>query len=237
MKYKQIKKKLILGILFLLPVMFVFIMSISTENYKTLDIVETNINDFYFKDNLDIKLKDHLTVLAFFGKSPMSKSIEGLNLKEIVYDKFKGFKKFQIVVLVPIEARNEAEELFREISSYEDLRFWHFVFLEEYDIQNIFKSLKSDFLLDENFASDKVFIIDTDLNQRGRLDDRSDDEKANNKPIYGLNFYSCIEVAELKNKMSAEDLRVLFTEYRQKRKGDFNSDTRRASDLNGNVDN
>jgi len=26
-------------------------------------------------------------------------------------------------------------------------------------------------------------------------------------------------------------MRILFTEYRQKRKGEFNSDTRRASDL------
>ena len=36
--------------------------------------------------------------------------------------------------------------------------------------------------------------------------------------------------AEIKNKMS-EDMRILFTEYRQKRKGDFDSTTRRANDL------
>ena len=45
--------------------------------------------------------------------------------------------------------------------------------------------------------------------------------------------YNCIEVAELKNKMS-EDMRILFTEYRQKRKGNFNSTTRRAEDLKNN---
>ena len=50
--------------------------------------------------------------------------------------------------------------------------------------------------------------------------------------MYGLNSYNCIEVAEVKNKMS-DDLRILFTEYRQKRKGEFNSDTRRAEDLVG----
>ena len=38
-------------------------------------------------------------------------------------------------------------------------------------------------------------------------------------------------MAEIKNKMS-EDVRILFTEYRQKRKGDFDSTTRRANDLN-----
>jgi len=40
-------------------------------------------------------------------------------------------------------------------------------------------------------------------------------------------------VSELKNKLAAEDLRVLFTEYRQKRKGEFNSTVRRAEDLKG----
>jgi hypothetical protein len=69
------------------------------------------------------------------------------------------------------------------------------------------------------------------LNQRGRLDDRTENEIEKNKPEYILGSYDCIEVAEIKNKMS-DDLRILFTEYRQKRKGEFNSDTRRANDLN-----
>ena len=37
-------------------------------------------------------------------------------------------------------------------------------------------------------------------------------------------------IADIKNKMS-EDMRILFTEYRQKRKGNFDSNSRRASDL------
>lgn len=35
--------------------------------------------------------------------------------------------------------------------------------------------------------------------------------------------------------MGADDLRVLFTEYRQKRKGEFNSASRRADDLKGDT--
>jgi len=69
-----------------------------------------------------------------------------------------------------------------------------------------------------------------DLAQRGRIDDREDNEKEKNKPVYGLSAYNCIEVAEIKNKMS-DDLRILFTEYRQKRKGNFDSSSRRASDI------
>ena len=50
------------------------------------------------------------------------------------------------------------------------------------------------------------------------------------KPITILSAYNCIDVSELKNMMS-QDVRILFTEYRQKRKGKFNSTTRRADDL------
>src|SRR5690606_32387084 len=150
--------------------------------------------------------------------------------KELVYDKFKGFKRFQVVIIVPKGTETDVESLKKEINSYEDMRFWHFVFGEPETIQKLFKSLKSDFVLDANLATDNVFVIDKDLNQRGRLDAREDNEIAKNKAVYGLHSYNCIEVAEIKNKMS-EDMRILFTEYRQKRKGDFDSSTRRADDL------
>ena len=125
------------------------------------------------------------------------------------------------------------QKLKTEISSYEDLRFWHFVFGEPNDIKRLFFSLKSESNLSDDLETSHVFIVDKDLNQRGRLDDRTDNEIEKNKPIYGLSTYDCIEVSEIKNKMS-DDLRILFTEYRQKRKGEFNSDTRRASDLKSN---
>jgi len=134
-------------------------------------------------------------------------------------------------VLVPNGSEAESEELFREIARYEDLRFWHFVHLEEAAIQKTFNSLKASFSLSDNVATDNVFLIDTERHQRGRLDDRTDQEKGKNAAIYGLDAYNCIQVAVIKNKMSAEDLRVLFTEYRQKRKGNFDSETRRANEL------
>ncbi len=161
----------------------------------------------------------------------MSNSIAASNLKELVYDKFKGFKKFQVVIVLPKGTEDAAEKLQAEISSYEDLRFWHFVFGEPDAIKSVYFSLNSKLDLDENLSTNRIFIVDKDLNQRGRLDDRTDGEISKKTAPYMLSSYDCIEVAEIKNKMS-DDLRILFTEYRQKRKGDFNSDTRRANDLN-----
>lgn len=231
MRAKQIRKYIILGVLFLLPVMFVLVLSLSEDHYNPLDIINENVVELPQNED-NIMLQDHITVLAFFGTKPMDMAIAASNLKELVYDKFKGFKKFQIVALIPNGSEAEAEMLFKEIARYEDLRFWHFVSADETAIKNTFNSLKANFSLSANLASDNVFIIDTERNQRGRTDDRSDNEKGSNKSVYELNAYNCIQVAVIKNKMSSEDLRVLFTEYRQKRKGNFDSETRRANDLN-----
>ncbi|ULC59404.1 hypothetical protein MBM09_00135 [Flaviramulus sp. BrNp1-15] len=234
MNYKKVSRYVVLGILFFLPVTFLLFLYPATHNYTPLDIVNESVIDLdKFTSNTDDKiiLKDHITVLGFLGNNPIENTIAASNLKELVYDKFKGFKRFQIVVLMPIGTESETEKLKTEISSYEDLRFWHFVFGEPKDIQRVFYSLKSKTNLKEDLSTNYVFVVDKDLNQRGRIDDRTDKDIEKNKPKIGLEAYDCIEVSEIKNKMS-DDLRILFTEYRQKRKGEFNSDTRRANDLN-----
>ena len=234
MDFKKIGRYVVLGILFFLPVTFLLLLYPATHNYTPLDIVDESVMDiegFSSETNENMLLKDYITVLGFFGTHPLEKMITASNLKELVYDKFKGFKGFQVIVIMPIGTEEEVEVIKKEIGSYEDIRFWHFVFGEPEAILKLFKSLKSNGVLNENLASDHVFIIDKDLNQRGRLDDRTDNEKVKGNKVYGLYSYNCIEVAEIKNKMS-EDMRILFTEYRQKRKGEFNSETRRAEDLN-----
>ncbi|WP_431132401.1 hypothetical protein [Psychroserpens mesophilus] len=237
MKKMPLKTMLVLGILFFLPVIFLLFLYPSTHNYNALDIVDDNVGELqFFSSNSEaqIQLKDHITILGFLGSEPVNHVIAASNLKELVYDKFKGFKKFQIVLVLPKGSESEAEQLQKEINNYDDMRFWHYVFGEPNDINNLFNSLKSEELLNKNLFTDHVFIIDKDLTQRGRIDDREDREKQKNEAIYPLYSYDCIEVAEIKNKMS-DDLRVLFTEYRQKRKGNFNSSSRRAEDINANA--
>lgn len=224
---------MVLGILFLLPVTFLLFLYPATHNYRPLDIVSENVLDLQqFSSDVDenIELKDHITVLGFFGQKPMDNTVAASNLKEVVYDKFKGFKTFQIVIVVPNGTEDATKLLKEEISSYEDTRFWHFVYGEPQDVQKVFNSLKSKTPLNSDLATKAVFIIDKDLNQRGRIDDRKDNEKVRKKPVYGLNSYDCILVDDIKNKMG-EDMRILFTEYRQKRKGNFDSSIRRANDI------
>ncbi|QFZ54059.1 hypothetical protein FEZ18_04170 [Oceanihabitans sp. IOP_32] len=234
MNFKKITRYIVLGVLFFLPVTFLLFLYPATHHYEPLDVVNETVMDldgFSSDSGETIVLKNHITVLGFVGNAPLDNLISTSNLKELVYDKFKGFKRFQVVIVAPIGTEDAVKELKREIASYEDLRFWHFVFAEPNKIQRLFFSLASKTDLNDDLSSNHVFIIDKDLSQRGRLDDRTDKEIEKDKPVYGLYAYDGIEVAEIKNKMS-DDLRILFTEYRQRRKGEFDSEARRASDLN-----
>ena len=233
MKKMPLKTILVLGILFFLPVIFLLFLYPSTHHYNPLDIVGKNVSELQFFNSSseeEIQLKDHITIIGFLGSTPVDHVIAASNLKELVYDKFKGFKKFQIVIVLPKGAEDSAIQLQKEINNYDDMRFWHYVFGEPNDINNLFNSLKSEEALDESLFTDHIFIVDKDLTQRGRLDDREDKQKERDEAIYPLYSYDCIEVAEVKNKMS-DDLRILFTEYRQKRKGEFDSSTRRVEDI------
>jgi hypothetical protein len=236
MDAKLVKRYTVLGILFLLPVSFLLMLIPAKHNYNALDIVGTHVFDlqeFTTTDASKVMLEDHITVLAFLGRHPMENAIEASNLKELVYDKFKGFKKFQIVVVLANGAENEVELLKKEIKSYEDLKYWRFVYGNDSAITQLYSSLKHKTELNTNLATTHVFIVDKDLNQRGRIDDRTDDELAMKKPVYDLLSYDAIEIGVLKNKLCGDDLRVLFQEYREKRRGNFHSSTRRANDLKG----
>ncbi len=237
MKINDVKNKVILGILFILPVIFLLFLYPSTNNYNPLEIVQTDVLEltkFTSKSDMEIKLEGNITLLGFLGSDPDSKALSALNLKELIYDKFKGFKKFQVLMIVPNGSENEVTQLEKELYQYDDLKYWHFAFGDKNEILNVFNSLNSDFDLDGNLGTNNVFIVDKERNQRGRKDDRDKKEKEKNIAVYPLLSYDCVEVAELKNKLASEDMRVLFTEYRQKRKGDFNTDSRREQDLKGN---
>jgi len=233
MNKSSLKKPFILGILFFLPVIFLLFLYPSKHNYNTLDIVDDSVIELINFSDKDVKLEDNITILSFVGTQPLSKSTTALNLKELIYDKFLGFKKFQVVTIATDEGETELQELRKQLLDYDALKYWKFITSTPEEVERLFYSLKSKTKLDDNFATDEVFIIDTELMQRGRLDDITDNELAKQSEAYGLSSYNCVEVAEIKNKMS-EDMRILFTEYRQKRKGNFSSTTRRAEDLLNN---
>lgn len=234
METSKVKRNIVLGILFFLPVAFLLMLYPAKHNYEPLNVVHKKVADIgnLTSDKSEkVLLKDHITVLGFLGKTPLDNMIAASNLKELVYDKFKGFKNFQIVIVVPEGTEDAVKALKKEINTYEDLKFWHYAFGTEGEIKMLFNSLKSKGSLDENLSINNVFIIDKDLNQRGRIDGRTERQIEDKKPTFSVYSYNTIEVNEIKNMMS-DDVRVLFTEYRQKREGKFeSSEERRKREL------
>jgi len=239
MGFSRFKKPIILGILFFLPVTFLLFLYPSKHNYESLDIINKNVEDIrglLTEKEKDYAFQNNITVLTFLGQQPYQKAISALNLKELIYDKFKGFKRFQVIALVPNGSKDQVQLLKKELYQYDDLKYWHFIFCDDNDIRNIHNSLLNKSALSDDLSSEEVYIIDKELNQRGRIDDRTEPEREKQLEAYGLYSYNCIEVSELKNKMSV-DMRILFTEYRQKRKGNYDSSSRREENLKGDAKN
>mgnify|MGYP001454645887 CR=1 FL=1 len=230
------RKWFILGILFLLPVIFLLFLYPSTHNYNTLDIVNEDIVEvefFNFIDNRKTNFEGNITVLNFLGDKPMENITGALNLKELVYDKFKGFKKFQIISISSLNSEKSLESVKKELIKSDELKYWFFATSSDEEINKIYSSLRYHNELDSSNYTSEVYIIDKQRNQRGRIDDRDDNQIENKIDSFGLYSYNSIIVSEIKKKMN-DDIRILFTEYRQKRKGNFNSNIRRISNLDGN---
>ena len=230
------RKWIILGVLFLLPVIFLLFLYPSTHNYNALDIVNEDIVEIDFLnfiDNRKTNFEGNITILNFLGDKPMENITGALNLKELVYDKFKGFKKFQIISISLLNSEKSLESVKRELLKSDELKYWFFATASDEEINKIYSSLRNQNELDSSNYTSEVYIIDKQMNQRGRIDDRDNNQIENKIDPFGLYSYNSIIVSEIKKKMN-DDIRILFTEYRQKRKGNFNSNIRRISNLDGN---
>ena len=205
---KSIKKYLILSFLFFFPI-FIYIFLVSgINNFARLPILTTNVIDIQsINGNLQgISLKDNISILGFWGGDVNLRKSEALNLNQKIYRRFFQFQDFQFVFLTTKDQEtninNLKEELTRGVGT--DLKKWNFIFTDEKEIQKIYNSLKTDIELSGENSTPYVFIIDRDLNLRGRDDDEDIGK------LYGFNAES---VAEINNKM-VDDVKIILAEYR-----------------------
>ncbi|SFU57482.1 hypothetical protein SAMN05216480_10817 [Pustulibacterium marinum] len=221
------KKKLILGSLFVIPVTFLFLMLSSKHYYTPLDVVKQNVpelTDFHQEyDTANVYLKDHISVLMMFNEDPLKHIPEISNLNEKAYKWAKGFRDFQVIFVVPKKYEPSEEAIRSKIGEYVDLKYWRFVFADEQTVNTYFQKFKGSINSSTMAMNNHFYIIDKEMNLRGRLDDEDEGK------LYG---YNAENLAELQKKVT-EDLRILFQEYRDKRNGKFDSDQRRLKELSG----
>ena len=205
---KSVKKYLILSFLFFSPILIYIFLASGINNFARLPILTTNVLDIQsINGNLQgISLKNNISILGFWGGDINLRKSEALNLNQKIYRRFSQFQDFPFVFLTSKDQENNInnlkEELIRGVGT--DLEKWNFIFTDEKEIQKIYNSLKTDIELSEENSTPYVFIIDRDLNLRGRDDDEDIGK------LYGFNAES---VAELNNKM-VDDVKIILAEYR-----------------------
>jgi hypothetical protein len=203
----QVKKYLVLGILFLLPLsMYIFFAS-GKDNFGRLPVLTENVKEieqFSSAEKDTVRLKNSITILGFFGNDPLANKVNAFNLAHKIYKKNRGFNDFQIVILQPEGSEDDSMELKNKLSEIADTDRWKFVFGSKEEIQNVFESLNSDYLLMPDASSPYVFIIDKNANLRGRDDDEDVGK------LYG---FDARDFAEINNKMD-DDVKVILAEYR-----------------------
>lgn len=197
------KKALVLGILFVFPIVVYLFFASGVTNFGKLPVLTEGVQDIS-DYNSGFTFQDKITVLGFLGNDVALKKGNAFNLNQKIYKRFFEFKDFQFVMLMPNGTEQEVEELKNELSDLADVSKWKFVFLPSNQIESIFSSLKSNLTLDDNHGTPYVFIIDKDRALRGR------DKEEKEDILYGFDATS---VADLNNKM-IDDVKIILAEYR-----------------------
>ena len=201
---KITKKRFVLIALFVFPLLFFLILSTGINNFKKLPTLTSAVSIHVLEDS--ISLTDHVTVLCFLGNDVATKKGGFFNLNQKIYKEFYGYRPFQIIAVYPKSSENDVDKLKSDLSAFTDMSKWNFISMNRDTILTLYKNLKTNKMLDSSLYSNQVYLLDKELNLRGR--DNEGEEK--NEIMYGYNIES---VAELNNKME-DDIKVLLYEYR-----------------------
>jgi len=206
------KNKIVLISLFTLPIVIYLIFSTASHNSLFLPILSKNNSEISQNwtslDTSKIKLKGKITVLGFVGNNVIENRGNFFNLNQKIYNKYKGFTDFQMVMVTPKGNEAKAKQIIDELAPITgEMNGWKFVFASPQEIQSFYDSYKLAGKLDENFGTSAVIIVDKQLNHRGR--------KGKNKK--GVDeykeSYNTISAADLHNEMT-DDIKIILREYR-----------------------
>ena len=208
-KKEAFKKFLVLGILFVFPLVIYLFFASGINNFARLPILTEEVNEISAWSRLSgdpIQFENKISIVGFWGSDLVVRKADAFNLNQKIYKRFYQFVDFQFVMVV----ENGQEEMIKQVlmelqaGAATDLSKWKFVFGSKEEIQLLFESFNTDIKLNENNSTSTVFIVDRAKKLRGR----DDDEEVGT--LYGYNSSS---VAELNKKMT-DDVKVILAEYR-----------------------
>ena len=206
------KNKIVLIILFIFPIVTYMIFASAKHNALFLPTLSENNKElpstWKSLEGETVQLKDKITILGFVGTEVFENKTNLFNLNQKIYNKYFGFKDFQFVMVAPIGAEEQCEEILEKFKLVSDnLSGWHFVFAPKEEIQQYYNSFKLVGTLDNNLGSSNVIILDKNINHRGRKGKNKKGEEEYRES------YNTMSSADLHNEMS-DDVKIILREYR-----------------------
>jgi hypothetical protein len=173
-------------------------------------------------DGNPLSMKGKITILGFVGENVIENRGNFFNLNQKIYNKYKGFKDFQMIMVVPKGNEKKCQQIIDELAPITgEMTGWKFAFSTPDSIQDFYDSYKLIGQLDEKKGTPAVIIVDKELNHRGRKgkNKKGEDEFKES--------YNTISASDLHNEMT-DDVKIILREYRlalkknkNERKDDF----------------
>ena len=201
------KKVFVIIVLFALPLVAYLFFASGVNHFARLPILTEELyglENFETIEGEQLSFGGKITILAFPGEQPYDYLTNAYHLAEEIYKPYHQFKDFHFVFIVPENKEAEVAQLKTELSEVVELSRWRFVYGTREEIHELFTSLGTNLVLDQDLSSPNAFIIDKNGSLRGR---EEDDDGAE---LYG---YDTGSIAVLKNKMT-DDVKVILAEYR-----------------------
>ncbi len=217
------QKKFILILLLALPIVIYLVFATATHNQLFLPTISKNnleLPQWKSLDGKPVVLKNKITILGFIGNDVIKNQGNVFNLNQKIYDKYVGFKDFQVVLIAQKSAELQVKELFEKLAGFTDnMSGYRFLFAEPEEIQTYYDSFHLKSKLSANGSTAEVIIIDKDINHRGRKGKNKEGKEEYRES------YNTISTADLHNEMT-DDVKILLREYRlalkrNKTKSDF----------------
>jgi hypothetical protein len=212
------KKNFTLFILFIVPLVAYLFFASGINSFSKLPTLTPKIkelSDWKTIDGKEVKLKDKITVLGFGGLEILKNRGNIFNLNQKIYERYHKFKDLQFVILCPEETLEDVKKVMAAMQQTTQMEEWRFVLAPKTEIKSFFESLqlKKD-VLGTDFGTDKVYLVDKQLNLRGR--------KLKSQKEY-KEGYSTFHMSELSNEM-LDDFKIVLYEYKAALKKNNNAE-------------
>ena len=152
------KKRIVLFLLFIFPLMCFLLLSTGINNAAKLPIYGENTLDISIVDSTKT-LKNKVSLICFLGDDIANNKGGVFNLNQNIYKKFIEHNDFQIIAIYPKGTDKEVLSFKKELGAFTDMTKWKFTAGSRENINTFFDSFKTNTSLDNFYTSD-AFIVD-----------------------------------------------------------------------------